>query len=140
MGVVWLVMALIFGGAPIAMYYMSAPWVVNLFFGVVLGAVGLLFLMISADVWFYRSVVDVSPAGLTVFGGWLGFSRETRINAANIEKIEPINRMNVDAKVWYDIQVVCRPSKKITIGKRIPGKHLADAVIGQIEQAMGRNT
>jgi hypothetical protein len=140
MALMWMVMGLIFGGAPIAMYYMSAPWIINIAFGVVFGAVGLLLLMVSADTWFYRSVVDVSPAGLTVVGGWLGFGRETRINAANIEKIEPVNRMNANAKVWYDIQVVCRPSKKITIGKRIPGKHLADTVIGQIEQAMGRNT
>ena len=38
---------------------------------VVFGAVGLLLLAVSVDVWFYRSVVDVSPAGLTVVGGLL---------------------------------------------------------------------
>ncbi len=137
-GAMLLMTGLFFGGVPIAMYYMSAPWLTNLFFGVVFGAVGLLLLLVSLDVWFYRSVVDVSPAGLTVVGGWFSFGRETRINAANIEKIESVSRMNAGTKVWYDIQVVCRPTKKITIGKRILGKRLADSVIRQIEQALGK--
>ncbi len=106
----------------------------------IFGGVGLLLLIACIDVWFYRSVVDVSPSGLTVVGGLLGLGREKQISAANIEKIEPINRMNAGrgqgAKVWYDIQVVYRPTKKATIGKRIMGKRLAASVIRQIEQGM----
>jgi hypothetical protein len=87
-------------------------------------------------------VVDVSPAGLTVVGGLFGFGREQQIKAANIEKIMPISRMSSGqgpgAKVYYDIQVVCRPTRKVTIGKRMLGKRLAASVVRQIEQAMGK--
>ncbi len=141
-GVALMLLGLIFGGVPILMHYLGAPWLLNIVFAFGFGAVGLLLLAVSIDVWFYRSVVDVSPAGLTVVGGLFGFGREKQVNAANIEKIEPVNRMSANqgqgGKIWYDIQVVFRPTKKITIGKRILGKRLANSVIRQIEQALGR--
>jgi hypothetical protein len=143
MGFVWLIIGCIFSGVPIFMYYVQAPWLLNIVFGVIFGGIGVLMLMAAVDVWFYRSVVDVSPAGLTVVGGLFGIGRQQQINAANIEKIEPYSRMNAgqgeNAKVWYDIQVVYRPGKKLTVGKRILGKRLSQSVIRQIEQALSRS-
>jgi hypothetical protein len=137
MGIIVTLATILFGGVPILMYCLPVPLLIALLFGVAFGIGGLLFLMGSLDMWFFRSAVDVSPAGLTVVGGLCGFGREKRIDAANIEKIEPVSRMSSGAKTWYDLQVVCG-TKKITIGKRILGKGSADSVIRQIEQAMGK--
>jgi hypothetical protein len=143
MGVAMMVVGAVFGGVPIAMFHFDAPWLINAIFGLVFGAIGLLLLACAVDVWLYRSVVDVSAAGLTVVGGLFGLGRENRINAANIEMIEPVSRMSSgegqSAKKWYDIQVVYRPTSKLTIGKRILGKRLAESVIRQIEQAIGKH-
>lgn len=140
MGFVFLLAVVIFGGAPVLMYYLAAPWFVMILFGVVFGAVALICLFAVVDTWFYRSVVDVSPAGLRVVGGLFGMGGEKQIMAANIEKIEPKSRMSSDgalgARVWYDIDVSYRPSKKTTIGKRIQGKRLVDSVIRQIKQGI----
>ena len=40
--------------------------------------------------------------------------------------------------VYYDIDIVCTTGKKVTAGKRVLGKRLAESVIRQIEQAMGK--
>jgi hypothetical protein len=142
MAFLFMVVGLVFGGVPIIMYYASAPWFISLIFSVVFGALGLLLLAGSVDVWFYRSVVNVSTSGLTVRGGWLVLGRERRIDLADVEKIDLKSRMSMSnptgVKVYYDIDVVCRTGKKVTAGKRVPGKRLADSVVRQIEQAMGK--
>jgi hypothetical protein len=138
MGLLLLAMGVLFGCVPIVMYELSAPWLLNVIFGVVFGAIGLFGLVGTADVWFYRSTVDVSAHGLTITGGLFGLGRAQRIEAANITQIAPNSRMSSGESVYYDIEVVCQGGKKVTAGKRILGKRLAEAVIRQIEQAMGK--
>ena len=40
--------------------------------------------------------------------------------------------------MYYDIDIVRTTGKKVTAGKRLPSKRLADSVIRQIEQALGK--
>ena len=116
----------------------------GVFFEVIFGMIALLLLAFSLDVWFDRSVVECSAAGLMVAGGWFGCGRQQRISAASIEKLLPVNRLKSgqrdSAKLWYDIQAVCRPAKKVTLAKRILGKRLTESVIRQIEKGMGRES
>jgi hypothetical protein len=133
---------LVFGGVPVIMYYSSAPWIIGLVFGVAFGALGLLLLAGAVDVWFFRSVVDVSKYNLTISGGLFGLGRERRIDPGDIEKFVTKNRMSVNgptrSKVYYDIDIVFKSGKNVTAAKRVPDKRLVDSVIRQIEQAMGK--
>jgi hypothetical protein len=68
--------------------------------------------------------------------------RPRQFKAADIQKIVPVNRASSGegsgAKLYYDIDVVCTGGKRVTVGKRVREKHLAEAVIRQIEKALGR--
>jgi hypothetical protein len=134
--------ACIFGGIPIGLSFTDTPWFVRLLFGVLFAFFGLFLLLASFDLWFFRSVVDVSASGLTVVGGWLGVNRRREIDVADIEKIVPYSRMSTSngptKKVYYDIDVIRKTGKKVTIGKRIFGKRLVESVIRQIEEGLGK--
>ena len=134
---------LVFAAVPIAplflgINFLDVNWWLNVIFGVLFGLLGLFLFAGAAELWFYRSAVDASARGLTVVGGLFGCGRRRRIEAADIEKIAPVNRMGSAEKVYYSIEVVCATGKKVTIGKRIPGRRLATSVVRQIEQAMGK--
>jgi hypothetical protein len=141
MAIQMMVVGLVFAAVPIVMFHFGAEWWLSAIFGVVFGLIGLVLLAFSADVWFYRSALDVSPAGLTIVGGLFGRGRQRRIARDEIEKVVPLSRMTSRAgqgeKVYYDIDVVCSTGEKVTAGKRILGKRLAESVIRQIEQALG---
>ncbi len=127
-----------FSSVPVLMFYWDAELVVGLLFGVVFALFGLLCLLFAADLWFYRSVVDVSRRGLTVTGGLFGRGSPRWIQAADVAKIETASRMQSDKLMYYDLVIVCRDGKRVTAGKRLPGHRLAISVVQQLEQAMGK--
>ena len=61
-----------------------------------------------------------------------------RIKVADVTGIDAVNRMQAGQTVYYNLVATCRDGKKVTIGKRVPGHHLALAVIAQIERALGK--
>jgi hypothetical protein len=132
--------ACVFTAVPAAMFYAGAPWWVDLIGGTFFGLIGLALVAASADLWFYRSTVDVSPAGLSIVGGLFGRGRPKWIAAEGIERIELASNMSFGAgegqKVYYDVKIVVTAGKKITAGKRVLGKRLAESVVRQIEAAL----
>jgi hypothetical protein len=127
-----------FSGVPFLLFYWDAELIVALFFGAIFGLIGLLCLTAAIQLWFYRSVVDVSPRGLTVTGGLFGRGLPRWIETADVAKIETVSRMQSDTGMYYDLIIVCGDGKRVTAGKRLPGHRLAIAVIRQIQQAMGK--
>ena len=113
-------------------------WPIKLIFGVGFSLVGVFLLFGSLSLWFYRSVVTVSHRGIAVTGGLFGIGQPRQIAAADIAKIEPKSRMSAGNKMFYDIDIILASGKHVTAGKNVPGKRPADAVIRQIEQAMGK--
>jgi len=135
--------ACVFTAVPGIMLRVGAPWLVDLIGGGLFGLVGLALLAASASLWFYRSTVDVSPAGLLITGGLFGRGRPRHVAANEIKKIVPNSRMSSGAgegqKVYYDIDVVLKSGKKITAGKRVLGKRLAESVIRQMEAGITKS-
>lgn len=134
----------LFGGVPFVIYYMDSGFsFVSIPFIVIFGLLGLFLLMATVDIWFYRSVIDASPNGLTIVGGLFGIGREQQIEAADIKEIVLRNRMSSgegqSKKMYYDLDIVCKSGKKITAGKRVFGKRIAESVIRQIAQALGKD-
>ena len=124
---------LLWSGAIVLMFRLGAP----MLFLIVFGLIDALLVLMLVDLWFYRSEVDVSPRGLTITGGLFGLGAPRRIELADVTRIDAVNRMQAGQTVYYHIVVTCRDGKKVTAGKRVAGHRLTDAVIGQIEQAMG---
>jgi hypothetical protein len=125
-----LVFWLFWSGAILVMLHLKAP----IFFPIGFGLFDVIILLIGLDLWFYRSMVDVSPRGLTVTGGLFGRGRPRQIEASSIDRIETVGGMTSGNMVYYNIVVVSR-GKKISLGKRVQGKWLAEAICRQIEEA-----
>jgi hypothetical protein len=120
------------------MVFLMFYWQALIVLPIVFGLVGALLLWHVVDLWFYRSVVDASPRGLAVAGGWFGLGRPRWIEAAQVEKIEAAGKTRSDPYTWYDLVVVRGDGKRMTAAKRLGGQRLANSIIRQIEQAMGR--
>jgi hypothetical protein len=142
-GIVSLLVGLAFAAVPFALHNFEPESWIGLLFGVVFGLAGLGLLALSGYTWFYCSTVDVSASGLTIVGGLFGRGRERQIAAADVVDIRPVSRMSSgegqSAKVYYDVEVVCSGRRTVTAGKWILGKRLANSIIHQIKQAMGKD-
>jgi Protein of unknown function (DUF3592) len=126
--VFWLLLSGVVG----LMYYLKAP----ILFPIVFGLVDVLILLLVADMWLYKSTVDASPRGLSITGGLLGLGKTQWVDASDVAKIESAEAMQSGQTAYYNIVLTCDAGKRITIGKRLPSHRLATAVIGQIEQAL----
>ena len=131
------------GSVPFWIAFLEPGWLLRVFFGGIFGLIGLLFLLFAANLWFYRSVIDASPRGLTVTGGLFGRGPSRWIAAADVLKIQPISHFQTgegsSAVVYYDIVVTCAQGTQVTACKRLRGSSVASAVIDQIQQAMGKS-
>jgi hypothetical protein len=129
-------LSLAFFGMPVFLFYQDSG-VGAVFFGVIFGLAGLVLSIVALNLWFYRSVVDVSRRGLAFTGGLFGRGASRWIDASAVVEIKTTSHFSSDNLTYYDLVVVCRDGQKVTIGKRLPGRRLADSVIRQIEQAHG---
>ena len=128
------VFLLIWIGAIVMMRQLEAP----ILFPIVFGLFGLLILLIVLDLWFYRSVVDVSPDGITVRAGLMGTGREQRIDVGDLDQIKPKSGMQSGNRIYYQIVAHHGLAKKTTLAKYLPGKMQAENVIREIEKALGQ--
>lgn len=141
MGLSFTLIAVAFCSAPFVIHRMGGfagtALLVTIPIAVVFSLLGLFLLIAAIETWFYRSTIDVSPRGLSVTGGLFGIGSNRWIEAAEVDKIVPVSRMSSGSgKMYYDIDILCKTEKKVTAGKAVPGKRLAESVIRQIEQAM----
>lgn len=128
-------MGLIFSGVLFVLLYMEPGWGL-LCFSIPFVLIGLFLLALAVDVWFYRSVVDVSRRGLTVTGGLFGRGRSQCVGVSEIRQILTTRTMTSGDKAYFDLIIVCNDGKRITAGKRLCGKSAAATVVHLIEQAL----
>ncbi len=140
------IMAIVFSAVPFFVYFKSGGgWerVADLPFIIIFGLFGVILTFIALDLWFYRSVVDASPRGLVIVGGWFGLGRAQEIAAADVVQIVPVSRMSsgngAGKNTYYNIDVVLTSGKHIKAGKHVPGMRLAKSVVREIEGAMGND-
>jgi hypothetical protein len=105
---------------------------------VLFGLFGVIILLAGLNLWFYRSTVDVSPAGLTVTGGICGLGRARRVDAAEVARIEAKWNGSIGWVTDYNIVAVRNHGKPITLGKHVAGRWPAEAICRQIEQARAK--
>jgi hypothetical protein len=109
-----------------------------LLFPIVFGLMAFLFTLIAIDAMFYKSVVEASPAGLSVRGGLLGLGRTRLFQPEEVFRFNSKQDMSSGKQVWRTITVET-PSGKRTIGKSIPSKLAERAVIEELTAALGRD-
>ena len=134
MAVVFTVNCLLFGGVAGVAWKAGAP----LFFPIIFGLIAAVTLCLLPNMWFYRSVVYISPRELAVSGGLFGPAATRRIAAADVKTMTTRQAFFCGQTTYFSLVVVCNDGKRITLGKRLPGTRLAEAVVRQMEQALGR--
>lgn len=117
-------------------------WHVGIFFLVplVLVMVALFVAYLALDLWFYKSTVDASPAGLAVRGGLFGLGRTHRATPKEFQRFTSREYMSSGRNVWCTISIKPRNRPRITIAKGIRRKLLERAIIEELEAALGRDT
>ena len=73
--------------------------------------------------------------GLDLTAGWFGLGRLRHVEGAELDRIETkIDAIMANIVVYYNNVAVCR-DRKVTLGKRVRGKRLAEAVCREIDRA-----
>ena len=121
-------------GAIWLMIWVRAPF----FFPIVFGLFGLIALWIVLDLWLYRSEIEATNNELRVHAGWLGIGRSWSLAADEIERFATEEYMSSSGKQWKNIVVFPRAEKRRLIAKGISSKLAQDAVIDELNAAMGR--
>ena len=97
----------LFLAVPIGLLHSGFDWV-SLVGCLVFGLIVRFCLMIAVNLWFYRSVVDISSRGLMVRGGIFGCGPRRWIDAAEIDKIETPSNLQSEKLMYCDLIIVCR--------------------------------
>jgi hypothetical protein len=134
MAIGFTVFSAVWTGVIWAMWTFGAP----LFVTGIFSLFGAIILPIMFDLWLYQSTVDVSPEKVVVQAGWLGLGGRREVAAGDVTKIDAVQGMTSNSRVFYSLVLVLGNCKRVAVAKRIPGHRTAQGVIRAIEDAMGR--
>ncbi len=121
-GIIWL------------MIHVGTPFL----FPIIFGLFEIFFVWIAIDLWFYRSVVEARSEGLTFRGGLLGIGRQKSWAADDVKRFATSQSMSSGTKVWKNFDVVLRSGKRRTIAQSIEGRLAQQAVMDELNAALGR--
>jgi hypothetical protein len=124
-------------------FWSAAIWAmiqfrVPIIFPIVFGLIDLLVLWGALELWLYRSVVEARKDGLCWRGGLLGIGRTHTLAAEDLRRFTTSESMSSGHHVWKHLEVVPRQGKKRKIAKSIGGKLAQQAVIDELNAALGR--
>jgi hypothetical protein len=127
-------------GAIAAMWHLQAP----ILFPIVFGLFALLMIAGLADLMFYRSVVDVGRDGLRVRGGLFGLGRTHYFAAddlggfgTNLDDFDARQDLQAGSRLYFSVVARCSGGRTVTLGKRLPDKRTAQAVIERMRASLG---
>lgn len=107
-------------------------------FPIVFGLFEFMILWIVLDLWLYRSMVEATRGGLVGRGGWLGIGRTWSLAPDEIRRLTLDEHMSSGTSVWRNVIVVSKSGKKRVIGKAINSELVQQAIIAELEEALGR--
>jgi hypothetical protein len=124
----------IWSGAIALMIHLEAP----ILFPIVFGLIDLLVAFAVLDLWLYRSVVDVFRHEVAVRGGLLGLGRTRRFGIEKVKNVFLKQGMQSGRTVFYNVCFDLGGGRKVVAGKRLKDKPQAQAVVRELETALGR--
>jgi hypothetical protein len=95
---------LIINGITVVMFHVHAP----VLFTMIIGLLGVLFLLGTFNAWFKSSRVTIDSTGVRAINGYLFFSRTRRFNAGDVVRFAAKPGMRSGSQVFLDIKVFTR--------------------------------
>jgi hypothetical protein len=93
--------------------------------------------VITLDLWFWRSTIDASRREIVIQGGLFGLGRRRIFQPQEIEKFETATYGSSSFSALINIVAKLNTGKQITIAKRLSNYTTIQAVIEQLNSAVG---
>ena len=111
----------------------------SLFFEIVFGLINILLLLGCFDMWFRASRVTINATSVRVTKHWLFLGPTRTFAAGDIASFDFKAGMTSGQTVFYNLQLIQRDGKNITVACRIPSRLEADLLAKEMNQALGRS-
>lgn len=123
---------LIFCGAA-GLLWWKAAW----FMAAIFSAVALLLIFFALDLWLGVARINALPGAVLWARGWLICGREKRMAAGDIARLQGGIGMTSGSTSYYNLALITRAGKKITIGRLMRRKEELDWIATRIGQVAG---
>ena len=102
---------------------------------------GLFVLALAAftlDLWFYQSAIDASPREIVIRGGLLGIGRKRVYPTEEIDEFATATYGASSFSTLINVVAKLNGGKQITVAKRLSNHTTIQAVLDQLNRAIGR--
>ena len=123
---------LVWSAAVWFMIWKKAP----VLFPVVFGFFDVLILWICFSLWFKSSRVTIDSAGVTTVNHWLFFRRTRTVPMAEVADFQVKIGMTSGQQAYYNIELVTRAGKRITVAGSIQSKPETEWLVGEMKKAL----
>ena len=110
----------------------------SLFFEIVFGLVNVLLVMGCFDMWFRSSRVTINGTSVRATKHWLFIGPTRTFDAGDIAQFEIKAGMTSGQTVFYNLQLVTRAGKRVTVGTGVPNQLEAGWLAKEMNRALGR--
>jgi hypothetical protein len=117
------------------LFHVKAPWL----FRVVFGLADVFLVHGCLNLWFKQSRVTFYSRGVRVAKHWLIFGRTRSFDTSNVARFDSKVGFTAGQQLYYDIELITRTEKKITVGTGIASKPEADWLAREMNGALGHS-
>ena len=109
----------------------SADWIQFVLFVLALA-------VITLDLWLWRSTIDASRREIVIQGGLFGIGRKRRFQPEEIAEFSTATYGASSFSTLINIVAKLKAGKQVTAAKRLSNHTTVQAVLGQLNSAIGR--
>jgi hypothetical protein len=109
-----------------------APFIFPLIFG----AIDLLMVVFTVDLWFRRSRVVATPSQVLIETAWLGFKKQQTLKVAEVTSIATDVGSSAGHTAYYDLKIRTRDGRYFTAAKSLGSKPETDWLVRQMVAAV----
>jgi hypothetical protein len=125
------IFCLIWTGIIVLLVWKRAPFL----FPFVFGALDLLMLAFSFDLWFRRSRVTIAAEEIKIETAWLAFKKQSALKISDAANFVADIGATAGHSAYYDLKIRTRDGKEFTLAKNLNSKPEADWLVRQLTAA-----
>jgi len=125
------VFCLVWTGIVVLLVWKHAP----LLFPLVFGALDLLMIAFSFDLWFRRSRVVIADAEIKIETAWLTFEKQSALKISDAANFTADVGATAGHSAYFDLRVQTRDGRELTLAKNLGHKPEADWLVRELTAA-----